>query len=386
MAINKYGLFSKYGDLIKKPPGRPTGITKPLTNFKAGSKTATTQPIGMKPLNPAMEGMKFTNTPIYGEGKIFRRQGDTVDPYQHYRRPLNIPGQANINEGTIPAGVPSHEFTPIGGNKYNAPIPIGQPEAPAPIGNKVATQSLQTTLSTINGGGGAGTNIQAGGGTNARIAGIPGTTGWQGVLGEQGSKWLSNLMNNPITADIGLSNRERQGIYNLSREQIQGSTRAAAEGAKEIMGGRGFIPGKSGIADTAIGQILSRGQQQLGGTARDIALQEARNRFNQNMAVQGLNLQRAGVGFGAIGNLSASAAREKAAQLQAEAQRYAVQASQAGSQAQLGWQKEKFGQTFQFQQEQAATNNLFRLLGLENQSQQNRYQPYWQGLVNAYGS
>jgi len=108
----------------------------------------------------------------------------------------------------------------------------------------------------------------------------------------------------PITADVGLSDQERQGIYNLARGQTQSATNAAAGEMEQKLSGQGFRPGESGIADSALGKIYSQGAQSLGDFGQQIASKEASDRFAQNMDLNNANLQRLTGGGGlALGEL-----------------------------------------------------------------------------------
>jgi hypothetical protein len=155
--------------------------------------------------------------------------------------------------------------------------------------------------------------------------------------------WQKNLAT-PITAEIGLSDQERQGIYNLARRQGQGATNAAAGELEQKMGGRGFTAGDSGIADTALGKIYGAGAEQLGAFGQTIALDEAKNRFAQNMDLSNANLNRMSTGGNiALGQFS-SENQLRAAQAQASAQ---VQAARIGAEsdtARLALDKEKFAE------------------------------------------
>lgn len=107
-----------------------------------------------------------------------------------------------------------------------------------------------------------------------------------------GMKYWMQELTTPVTADIGLSEPERQGIYNLARRQIQSGTNASAAELEGKMGGKGFRAGESGIADTAIGNIYSQGAERLGQVGLQTSIEEAKNRFAQNLALSQLNQNR----------------------------------------------------------------------------------------------
>ncbi len=130
------------------------------------------------------------------------------------------------------------------------------------------------------------------------------------------SYWLDQLKE-PVDEQIGLTEDERQGIYNLGRRQMQGAYNTAAETMREKMGGRGFRAGDSGVADTAVGQIISQGAERLGAYGQEIAVGEAKNRFQQKATIAQLNQQRL-LGAGGLENqanqIAASSAAARAAQ------------------------------------------------------------------------
>ena len=90
----------------------------------------------------------------------------------------------------------------------------------------------------------------------------------------------------------------QQAMYNLARGQIQGQTRTEAEQMKGLMGGRGFRAGESGIADTAIGNILRGGSERLGAQSRGMGLAGMQMKYGQeqdqmNMMMRLLSGQQA---------------------------------------------------------------------------------------------
>lgn len=143
--------------------------------------------------------------------------------------------------------------------------------------------------------------------------------------------WQEQL-SQPLLMKTGLSGRERQGIYNLQRRQTQGATAAAAERMREMMGGRGFRMGESGVADTAVGEILSGGAERMGKFAQEQALTERQLRFKEAALLSGMNLQR--MGMGQQGQVGLEGIR---------ADRYRTAAHERLGVAGLGWDVEKFG-------------------------------------------
>jgi len=170
--------------------------------------------------------------------------------------------------------------------------------------------------------------------------------------------WLSQL-NKPIEA--GLSKGDMQREYNQMRQQIQGGTGAMAESMKEQLAGRGFRVGESGAADTALGNIFTQGGANLAKAGTDVYLDEARRK--QDLA--GMNLNRL---LGAGGLEAQDAASRRAAGI-------------AGGQ--LDWEKEKFGQVFPWEKEQAAfgqeqtmMNQYMNYLAMMQGSQEDEYGAY----------
>jgi hypothetical protein len=171
--------------------------------------------------------------------------------------------------------------------------------------------------------------------------------------------WLGQL-EKPITA----SSKEQQQMFNLARRQGQGATNALASEMENKMSGRGFRGGESGIADTAIGDIYSRGAEALGAAAEQGGV-------DLEKQARELNLSRALGGGG----------------LQAQFDQMAQQNEQFGQN--LGWEKNKFGQTLDFsktqqdwQQQQDLMNMMFGL----NQYMGNEQQQVWSPYYNAIGS
>lgn len=213
------------------------------------------------------------------------------------------------------------------------------------------------------------------------------------------SYWEQGL-STPITADVGLSDQERRGIYNLARRQTQGATNAAAGEMEQKLSGKGFRAGESGIADTALGQIYSKGAEQLGSFGQQIASQEAKDRFAQNMELNNANLGRltggGGLALGALqsGNtLAGTMAQIEAAKRKAggggrqERTASGFQRNQDLGQQQLAWEKEKYGLMSSEEQRQfnetMGYNTTGQTMGFLNQYLQNQ-QNYENPLYNTY--
>jgi len=177
--------------------------------------------------------------------------------------------------------------------------------------------------------------------------------------------WLSKL-EAPIEA--GLSEGDLQKQYNQMRNQIQGGWNAGLDTLTGTMAKYGFRPGESGRADSAVGQFLTSGSQALSKGATDVYLNEAANR--NKLAEMNLN-RLLGAGGLEVQNRAAGAAGAGA------------RASRDIAEQQLAWEKEKWGQQFPWEQEQAATGQLFDLMGMMQGSQQQAYAPYWGAMGNA---
>jgi hypothetical protein len=177
-------------------------------------------------------------------------------------------------------------------------------------------------------------------------------------------KYWEQELTKPVTAEIGLSPAELQDVYNSARLQTQGSTNAAAEEMIAAMGGRGFAPGESGIADSAVGKILGEGANRLGQFSMNQAINERNKRFEENMALNSANLQRMGIGSDLASKMAATAASR---------------AASAGSLA-LGHEQ------LDYQKESQTMNDLMQYMGMMQGSQQNAWAPYWQTKSNAINS
>jgi hypothetical protein len=145
------------------------------------------------------------------------------------------------------------------------------------------------------------------------------------------------------------------------RSQIQGAGKIAGEGLQSQLLGKGFRSGESGFADTPLMQLQMQAGKALSDASTDVYLDEARRRMD--MANLNLNRMQAG------GNL----------ELQNIMSRRAMKPSMAA----LDWEKEKFGQTFPWEQQQAGIGNLFNLMGLMQGSQSQVYAPYWGAISGA---
>lgn len=170
--------------------------------------------------------------------------------------------------------------------------------------------------------------------------------------------WLSQLQT-PINA--GQSTGDLQKHYNQLRSQIQGAGKMQTQGMQSALLGKGFRSGESGFADAPLMQLQMQTGKNLADASTNIYLDEAKRR----MDMAGLNLQRMLGG----GELEASLVRQKIANKPALAA--------------LDWERERFGQTFPWEKEQAEMSNLFNLMGMMGQSQQQVYAPWWDAMGRA---
>jgi hypothetical protein len=161
---------------------------------------------------------------------------------------------------------------------------------------------------------------------------------------------------------------------------------------EQKLGGQGFIPGESGIADSALGKIYSGGAEQLGAFGQQMASKEAADRFAQNMDLNNANLQRlTGGGQLALGELqSANTLAGVQAQIAAaNKNRTGSGAGQAAksawdiNQANLAFDREQLAQQgTQFTSQlgantnQAAIDNMMRALGLMQTNEEAIRAPY----------
>lgn len=133
---------------------------------------------------------------------------------------------------------------------------------------------------------------------------------------------------------------QQQQRYDLAREQIQRGTKLEAEQMRRYMGGRGFRAGESGLADTALGGVFRGGAERLSQASRAISQDEAARKAQYDQ----MNLQRM-LGAGQLG---------------------------------LG------GEELQLAGQEGALNRMMQMWQSMIQSQQGRFQPYWQTAAQGY--
>jgi len=153
----------------------------------------------------------------------------------------------------------------------------------------------------------------------------------QANAGAQAQPYLGQTYN--PQAQVGLSPEENQRIYNQARINFTGAMRQGTEEMSGLMGNRGFVPGQSGIADAAIGKVYAGGLRDLGGVMQGIATDEAKNRFSQAFQLD-----------------------------------------------QMRDVNNRWAQEFGANREDAASNDLMRLLEFYQGNQATVYAPYWNSL------
>lgn len=176
--------------------------------------------------------------------------------------------------------------------------------------------------------------------------------------------WQEKLAK-PVQIKTGISEIERKRIYGLGRRQAAGAQRASMERMREMMGGKGFRMGESGIADTAMGEMASRGAEQLGGMAQEQALSERQRRFEEASTAAGITTQRLQAGMQGKVGLAQAGSAAAAARVRAEFDR-----------EQLAWQKEQYGQEFGYRGEQSALDRMMDMYRMQYGSQESAYDRY----------
>lgn len=124
---------------------------------------------------------------------------------------------------------------------------------------------------------GGGTAEKTGGGLTETGSGVSG-----GMKQSPYARFLAGLAKPIAYKD------ESQRRWNLAREREQSITKLQVEQGRKYMGGKGFIPGESGIADTAMSRIITAGGERMSRASREVALTEADRKKEYDM----MNLQR----------------------------------------------------------------------------------------------
>jgi len=117
---------------------------------------------------------------------------------------------------------------------------------------------------------------------------------------------LASLLK-PPTLPIGTTAKETQSLINQNRLNVQGNTNTALEQARESLGRAGLEGGESGVADSALNQIIRTGQSNLAASNTDIINNLIQQRFQQNAAQQQLYQGQLGTLASLMGALYPSA-------------------------------------------------------------------------------
>jgi len=103
--------------------------------------------------------------------------------------------------------------------------------------------------------------------------------------------------NSLLDRPLGLSDEERQAIYNRIFERIKGTERPAIQSAMNVASRQGLLG--SPYAERAITGIQRGTREMLGGAERDIGIEEARRRYEELMGTTGMAQNLLGTGMGA---------------------------------------------------------------------------------------
>ena len=271
-------------------------------------------------------------------------------------------------------------------------------ETPTTLPQPIPSDVSQIPLPQAEGGGGAGQEEQPHRVYSPELEGLKHrylSHDW--FAGSPYAQYLVPAMQglfHPVQMDVGLTPQERQDILNQARMNISGQTLAGIRELERALGGRGFGFGESGLADTALAQLLRGGQQQFAQLAQNLATQEAQNRFAQRLALEQLNLDRIlgggkfadlleQTGLGRMGlGLQALASIGGLEQFIEELRQRALdRAAIAGRHAD---EMELARQRFEYQQQMDALDLLAKLYGSALGQQEARYSPYWDAVQRSY--
>lgn len=199
-------------------------------------------------------------------------------------------------------------------------------------------------------------------------------------------KWQEKLAQ-PVQIKTGLSELERKRIYGLSRRQATGAQQASMERMREMMGGKGFRMGESGIADTAIGTMGMQGAERLGGMAQEQALSERQRRFDEAAQTAGITTQRLAAGMQGKVGLKQAGAAAAAARIQAELGREQLAWQKEKYGTGLEWEQEQYGKEFGYRGEQSALDRMMDMYRMQYGSQESawdRYAGQYGGAMGGY--
>jgi hypothetical protein len=191
-----------------------------------------------------------------------------------------------------------------------------------------------------------------------------------------------------LKAPTGMTEAEKALQLNQLRANIMGQTKGMMRQATEQLGMRGFTPAESGVAGSALADIIRSGQQQFAEAAANLAIAEAQRRFQEQLASGQFEMSKlqtlgdianrfeqwrqANIGLGLqAGNL--------AAQLEQFAQQLAEQRAQRAASAALAGDRLALErERFEYEKEMDALKLLMNLYAQEQEAQRSAYQPYWQ--------
>jgi len=103
--------------------------------------------------------------------------------------------------------------------------------------------------------------------------------------------------NSLLDQPLGLSDEERQAIYNRIFEKIKGMERPAIQSAMNVTSRQGLLG--SPYAERGITQIQRSTREQLASAERDIQIQEAQDRYQQLLGTTSAAQSLLGTGMGA---------------------------------------------------------------------------------------
>jgi len=96
---------------------------------------------------------------------------------------------------------------------------------------------------------------------------------------------------------LGLSEEERQALYNRIYEKIKGAERPAIQSQMDVMSRQGMLG--TPYAERSITGIQRGTREALGGAERDVEIEEAQRRYEQLMGTTGMVQSLFGSGMGA---------------------------------------------------------------------------------------
>ena len=144
----------------------------------------------------------------------------------------------------------------------------------------------------VGGGGGGGDGGGGGGGGG----GVGEQFGWSPEIQALLSRILDRA-NSLLDQPLGLTDAERQAIYNRIFERIKGMERPAIQSMMNVASRQGLLG--SPYAERGVTEIQRGTREQLANAERDIEIQEAQDRYQQLMGTTGMAQSLLGTGMGA---------------------------------------------------------------------------------------